>query len=87
MSATYAGAKGKAADFGQKSASTAARPALRPLSAEEQAKVAMKKAFIEEHLPEVVPLVKDFYNAGLIDGWRSVSAVRLLNKGDGDGTE
>ena len=87
MSRTYAGAKGKTGDLLPKSGFTAARPALRPLSAEEQAKVAMKKAFVEAHLPEAVPLVKDLYQAGLIDGWRSVAEVRLLNKGDGDGTE
>lgn len=83
MSATYAGAKGRAAR------AIEARPvqrALRPLTADEQAKVAFKKAFVEENIPEAVPFIKELYAEGLIDGWRSVVEVRQI-EGDGDGTQ
>lgn len=81
MSATYAGAKGRSVQ-----AVAVKKPPLRPLTAEEQAKVAFKKAFVEENIPEAVPFIKELYAEGLIDGWRSVLSARLI-EGDGDGTQ
>lgn len=83
MSATYAGVKGKTAAT---VAVATARPAAKPLTEAERARIARTKAFIEEHLPEAVDVVKDFYAAGLIDGWRSVTNARLI-EGNGDGTQ
>ena len=81
---TYAAAKGKmraAPVVAEKS-----RPAAGPLTDAERARITRNKALIEERLPEAVGVVKDLYAAGLIEGWRSVASVRLI-EGNGDGTQ
>lgn len=82
MSATYAGAKGK---FAAVTVAAAVKLPLPALSEAERVRVAESKAFVEARMPEVVGVVKDLYGAGLIDGWRSVASVRLIER-DGDGT-
>lgn len=77
---SYAEAKGRAP-------SPAARPAAAPprtLTDAERAAVAANKAFVEAHLPDLVPFVKELHAEGLIDGWRAVRHCRLL-KGADDG--
>ena len=56
------------------------RSVLRQLNPAEQARVASSKALIYEHLPELVPLIKELHEAGLIDGWRSVGKIELSRK-------
>ena len=81
---TYAAAKGKMTQAPKVVAK--ARPAAGPLTEAERERITRHKAFIEERLPEAVGVVKDFYAAGLIDGWRNVVSVRLI-EGNGDGTQ
>jgi len=76
VSATYAGMKGRTAAL--QAASPVARAELRPLSAAQAARVAENKARVEAHLPEMLPFFKDLYAEGLIDGWRAVVSVRLI---------
>lgn len=83
MNATCAGVKGRTAALPLR---PAARAALRPLSADEAARVAENKARVERHLPEMLPFFKDLYAEGLIDGWRAVVSVRVfegMNHGAG----
>ena len=63
-----------------------ARPAAGPLTEAERERITRAKAFIAERLPEAVGVVKDLYTEGLIDGWRSVASVRLI-EGNGDGSQ
>lgn len=84
MSATYAGIKGKVAAAAVVVAT--ARPAAGPLTEAERERITRTKTFIEGHLPEAVGVVKDLYTEGLIDGWRNVASVRLI-EGNGDGTQ
>ena len=81
---TYASTKGKMT--AAPAPAEKARPAAGPLTDAERARITRNKALIEERLPETVGVVKDLYAAGLIDGWRSVASVRLI-EGNGDGTQ
>ena len=81
---SYAAAKGKmtaAPVVAEK-----ARPAAGPLTDAERARITRNKALHEQCLPERLPFFKDLYEAGLIDGWRNVASVRLI-EGNGDGTQ
>lgn len=62
----------------------APRP-LRALSAAEQEKVAENRAAVHKYLPEMLPFIKELHEAGLIDGWRSVVKVELLQEGKNHG--
>lgn len=54
------------------------QPALpRPLSDAETDRVAENRAFVHEHLPELVPFIKDLHAEGLIDGWRAIGNCKL----------
>ena len=55
---------------------------MRPLIPAQQAEIAKRKALVEEHLPEAVVLIKQFFELGMIDGWRSVVSV-TFTPGDG----
>lgn len=44
--------------------------ALSPAEIEE---VARNKAFVEEYMPELVPIIRDYHQEGLLPGWRSVA--------------
>ena len=78
MSATYAGAKGKSSPLPASPLSGGGAKAPRPLSAAAQARVAENKGLVEAHLPDMLPFFKDLYAEGLIDGWRAVESVRLI---------
>lgn len=77
--ATYAGMKGRAR---RNEPEAPARQPLPPLPAWKQEQVAANKALIEEHMPEMLPEIKALYEAGLIEGWRSVVKVELLEGAD-----
>lgn len=51
-----------------------------PLSEDEAAAVAEKRKLVLQHMPEMVPMIKDLVDAGLIDGWRNVRQVTVLEK-------
>ena len=53
---------------------------LRQLNPAELAQVARNKASVYEHLPELLPFIKDLHDAGMIDGWRRVEKVTLLKE-------
>ena len=46
--------------------------------------MAKNKALIYEHMPELVPIIKEWYALGMIDGWRGVS-VKLVDGQPGEG--
>lgn len=54
-----------------------ARP--RDLSTAEMERIANNRAFVHEHLPELVPFIKGLHAEGLIDGWRTVVRCSLLD--------
>lgn len=58
---------------------------LRDLNPAEQAKVARNKAAVYAHMPELVPFIKELHEAGMIDGWRGVGEVVLLDPSTGSG--
>lgn len=57
------------------------RRPLRELSPEETAVVARNRAAVHTHMPELVPIIKELQECGMIDGWRSVGEVVLFNGG------
>lgn len=57
------------------------RQPLRPLNDAELATVAQNKALVCTHMPEMVPIIKELHECGLIDGWRSVVKVVVLKEG------
>ena len=60
-------------------------PVRRPppeLTQDEMEGVARNKAAIYTHMPELVPIVKELHECGLINGWRSVGEVVLFDGGD-----
>lgn len=52
---------------------------LRHLSAADLAKVAANREMVRIHIPELGPILKELNEAGMVDGWRSVGEVVLLN--------
>lgn len=61
------------------------RGELRKLSAAEQAEVAKNRELVRLHIPEMEAFVKELYEAGMIDGWRSVGKVVFRDIGGQDG--
>lgn len=43
-----------------------------PLTDRERARIQATIPQVKEHFPELVPMIKDFTEAGLIHGWRNV---------------
>ncbi|MBI2307550.1 MAG: hypothetical protein HYU78_09620 [Rhodocyclales bacterium] len=74
----YARLKGSATAPAAPASRSAAVPA-RELSDQEAQRVAENRAFVLEHLPELVPFIKDLHAEGLIDGWRAVRNCTLSN--------
>lgn len=58
--------------------------APRPISPAEAERIAANKDFILEHMPEMLPIIRELHAEGMIDGWRSVVRSTLL---DGMGDE
>lgn len=53
----------------------------KPLTEAEMARVLQTKSDIHTHLPEMVPVIKEFQEAGLIDGWRNVTFIKRDDNG------
>ena len=66
---SYADIKGQTVR--QAKAPAAGRP-VAGLSDAERERVAANRAFVLEHLPELVDFIKELLAEGLIDGWRAV---------------
>lgn len=60
---------------------------LRELSEREKEIVAVNRAAVYEHMPDMLPFFKDLHEAGMIDGWRGVGEVELLKEGDRHGND
>lgn len=59
---------------------------LRELKAAEQELIARRRAAVYQHMPDMLPFFKELHEAGMIDGWRGVGDVVLLNEGEEHGT-
>lgn len=44
----------------------------RALSEDEKRLVAEQARLVKRHMPELLPVISEFYEIGLIDGWRAV---------------
>lgn len=71
---SYAAQKGRAAQ------SVRSTPKIepKPLTAAEELRVAEAKAFILEHMPEMLEIIRDHHAAGNIDGWRAIQSCRKI---------
>ena len=56
--------------------------APRPPTAAEQERAAANRALVREHLPEVLPFIKELHELGMIDGWRNVEEVTVTPNQD-----
>jgi hypothetical protein len=54
---------------------------LRQLNPVELETIAQTKALVHAHMPELVPIIKELHECGLIDGWRNVGEVVLFKDG------
>jgi hypothetical protein len=55
------------------------RKELGALSPKQQQTVERRKAAVYQHMPELVPIIRELHQAGMIDGWRGVGEVVLFN--------
>lgn len=75
----YARIKGGASASESVAVQRAARPS-RQLSDAERERVAANRAFVHEHMPELVDFIKELHAEGLIDGWRAVENCATTNE-------
>lgn len=47
------------------------------LNAAQEARIDENKQFIRQHMPEIIPTIRDLHAEGLIDGWRAVKNCNL----------
>ena len=73
----YASIKGRAS--APVAAAKVATPA-RTLSPAEIERVAENRAFVMQHMPELVDFIKELHGEGLIDGWRAVTHCTLIER-------
>lgn len=51
-----------------------------PLTDGDRERIAQNKQLVEQHLPELVPFIKELYAKGAVEGWRCVQHVALLEQ-------
>lgn len=74
---SYAGQKGRSTP----AASVASKPkVLRELSPAESERVAVNRAFVLDHMPDMARFIKDLYAEEMIDGWRGIVRCELLDR-------
>ena len=73
---SYAGQKGRATA----QARPAAPAAPRAITQADEQRTAANKQFILEHMPELLPMIRNLHAEGLIDGWRAVKNCTLNEK-------
>lgn len=74
---SYASAKGRAT---QTAPAATRHKTTAVLSEAEKARIGDNKAFIVEHMPEMLPMIRELHAEGLIDGWRSVKSCRVIEQ-------
>jgi hypothetical protein len=72
---SYAAQKGRAATVAQ----PVSRQASAPLTEAEEARIAENRDLILEHMPEMLPIIRNHHAEGNIDGWRSVINFRFID--------
>lgn len=77
-SPTYAALKGRPST--QPAAPSMPDEPPEELSLEESERVQANKDFVCEHMPELIPFIRDLHAEGMIDGWRAVKRCRLLDQ-------
>lgn len=75
---SYAAQKGRSTQ----PAKAAPAPAAKPITPEQEAEIEANKDFILEHMPEMLPIIRDLHAEGLISGWRNVKTCKLINAND-----
>lgn len=74
---TYAQARGKPV----KASEAPARPRKpKTLTSAEQARAEEMAALHKQHLPEFNPMLKEMHELGLIDGWRSIVSIEVIEE-------
>ena len=74
---TYADIKGQPT---RTAAAQAGGRRVADLSDAERERVAANRAFVHEHMPELVDFIKALHAEGLIDGWRAVENCATTNE-------
>lgn len=77
----YARARGRAASLLADIDAKANPPArsARPISAAAQQRALENRAAVHEHMPEMLPVIKELHELGMIDGWRNVEEVTVFH--------
>lgn len=52
------------------------------LSPAEEARIADNRDLVLEHMPEMLQIIRNLHAEGLIDGWRNIKQVRLLDEAE-----
>lgn len=50
---------------------------MRLLSPEREDEIRELRANVREHIPELVPFIKDLVDAGVVEGWRCLRRFRM----------
>jgi hypothetical protein len=74
---SYASQKGRSVPQAQ-----AAPEAAEPITPDQEAAIEANKEFILEHMPEMLPIIRNMHAEGLISGWRNVKSCKLINAND-----
>lgn len=77
---TYASIKGQPTRTAPQASTTASAAPAEDLPSDEMERIADNRAFVIEHMPELVDLIKELHAAGLIVGWRSVQNCKSLSR-------
>lgn len=75
---TYAQVRGKTVPSAPKAPERPRAP--KPLTAAEQDRAAEMAALHKQHLPEFNPMLKELHELGMIDGWRSIVSIEVLEE-------
>jgi predicted transcriptional regulator len=54
---------------------------LPPLTEAQHAHIKKTIATVKEKMPEIIPMIKELHDLGMIDGWRSVTIKEVKNNG------
>lgn len=78
---SYASQKGRAAPVAP--AAKREKP-LAELSEADKASIEGNKEFILEHMPDMLPFIRDLLATNQIDGWRNIKQTRLLDESENE---
>lgn len=73
---SYAAQKGRAVQAVRSTPKTEPKQ----LTTAEEERVAAANEFILEHIPDMLPMIRDLHAEGLIDGWRNIVTFRLTDR-------